>query len=81
MFVEAYNSNSEKLPRLSLNDHLTDKHGDPTVRTYNGETPNEFGLEGESFVLYWEDKYWCPGKFKHINKGDHWRKMPPAPKD
>lgn len=66
--------------RIALNESLLKTYGDPTVRTYNGEKAEEFGLTDESSVLIWEMEQWEMYRFRGIGKDDKWRKLPAAPK-
>lgn len=55
---------------------------DDTVRTYNGEDASGFGLEGKDAVLCWDNTefhVWYACRFDTLEKGDQWRKQPPAP--
>lgn len=58
-----------------------DVMSDDTVRTYNGEPASDFGLDGSDAVLCWDKMYavWYLCEFASLEKGDQWRKQPPAP--
>jgi len=67
-----------------VNQYLTETYGDPTVRTYNGEEPEDYGLEPSSVVLFWDEECWSgecwrEEHFRGLEYGDKWRKQPPAP--
>ena len=55
---------------------LTEKYGDPTERVYDGEDPREFGLQGETLVLFCDGQWWSACGFDDLDKGEIWRKMP-----
>lgn len=80
----------EGCARLTANTLLTRKYvTPPIVYTYNGEKPEEFGLDENSEVLYWHEPYFCYGApprwadrpFGDLDPGDRWMKQPPAPEE
>jgi len=64
-----------------ISDFLKSQPYDDTVRTYNSEPASEFGLDGRDAVLCWDKIYvvWYICEFSSLEKGDQWRKQPPAP--
>ena len=66
--------------RGRVNKYLTEKYGDPAVRVYNGEDAEQFGLHGDSYVLYFGAcESWEGCEFRHLSIDDIWRKPPPPP--
>jgi hypothetical protein len=66
--------------RESINAWLTETYGDPTIRTYKGEHPKQFGLTFDSWVMRCAGgKYWLFCHYDNLNLGDQWRKQPHAP--
>jgi hypothetical protein len=63
----------------SINAFLSKVYGDPTVRTYSGEEPEEFGLMPKSLILVWAGFMWMSLPYADLGHGDKWRKQPPAP--
>ncbi len=64
-----------------LNKILTERYGDPTVRKYNGEDAEEFGMEDDDCVLFWAGgEFWSGCDFRNLDLGDYWMKAPPPPK-
>jgi hypothetical protein len=72
--------NGQKVAAALINSRLTETYGDPTVRTYEGEEPEEFRLTGDAFIHKWVGWGWVTRKFCGLQPGDKWRKQPPAPK-
>ena len=98
-FIEAYEPpaakvepyewiKAEDLIRLgspkNLSEVLTERYGDPTIRTYADENADQFGITGATDVLVWVSApnpcRWMESEFSFLNEGDQWRLQPAAPK-
>ncbi len=65
--------------RDRINLFLTETYGDPTVHTYNGEEPEEFGLKPKGLILVWAGFMWISLRYADLEHCDQWRKQPPPP--
>jgi len=66
-----------------INAALTARHGDPTIRTYAGEDPAQYGLTMEHRVLAWHPDGigWVKTNLEILEHGTQWRKQLPAPQE
>ena len=81
-YGDSISSQSVQDMAKSINKLLTNWYGaPPIVRTYNGESAEEFGLEDCSYISYWNEDAWDAGSFRILNVGDKWMPQPPAPKE
>ena len=68
---------------------LLQRYGDPTIRTYAGEDAEQYGLTGDSHVLYFDEHVddggdgdaWARSRFKNLETGNQWRKQPVLPNE
>jgi len=53
------------------------------VRTYNGESAEEYGLMADSMVHYWTggEIGWTHSFFQDLDEGDIWMKQPNKPNE
>ena len=71
----------------TINRKLTARYGDPTIRTYAGEDAEQYGLTGDSHVLYFDEYVggdgdaWARSRFKNLDVGAVWRKQPVLPNE